>query len=316
MNMARLLSTWLAGCVAATLLAPCPMALGSKRHAICVGVDDCPEFRLPSGQRARPLRGAESDARNMADLLVEKFEFPRENVRLLLGPEATYGQLRQALDDVAARCRVGDSVVFYFAGHGSQVPDQRPLDEPDGLDEVLCCHDLTAEGSNAFRDDELGDWLDTLTASSITVVLDCCHSGTGTKDPLDDLAARFLPLAGAARVAADKTSWRELRPTEKSLRNPQRRTALFACRSEQQAYERRFASQTPPVHSGQFTWYLLEGCRGAADANRDGHCTAGEVRAFISDQLAAFNRDRREAGERQEPQLELIGGDGPLFGGP
>lgn len=44
-------------------------------YAVIVGVNECPEFRLPDGSRPRPLRGAEHDADAMANLLVEGFGF-------------------------------------------------------------------------------------------------------------------------------------------------------------------------------------------------------------------------------------------------
>jgi metacaspase-1 len=290
-------------------------AVQAEQYAICIGVNHSPDFRLASGQPPRPLRGAESDARQFANLLTNRFDYHSDRVRLLLGEQATRQAIQQALENISRVCAPDDRVVFYFAGHGTQVKDRLPLDEQDQLDEALCCHDVQSDGSNVVLDDELGRWLDDLPAAAVTVILDCCHAGTGTKDPGDDVGVRSLPMAEVQRAQAAGNAWDELQPVVKSTRH-QRRMALFACQPYQQAYERRFPGQQPAERSGQLTFHLLAGIqRSAADADQDGQFSATEVWSFVQQQLqSSFNEVRATSADRQEPALEQVGGEGLLLG--
>lgn len=305
----------------ATLMVPVvlPAAACAESWALVVGVNECPEFRLPDGTRPRALRGAESDADAFAEMLTDQFHFPKECVQRLQGQNATRAAVEKSLDKLLKAVQADDSFLFYFAGHGTQVVDQRPLDEVDRLDEALCLTDTTAEGKNLWRDDEMGKWLEACRARRITVVLDCCHAGTGIKDPADDLASRYLPIAPAKsaepREAEPQSPWQDLHPTTKSL---ERRSlaALFACQSDQQAYERRFPGQKSPARSGQFTHFLLAALKDpAADTNGDGQLAPTELISFITKQLdASFNLVRAQRSDRQQPLCELSG-DEVSFGG-
>jgi uncharacterized caspase-like protein len=303
-------------CVIATIwFSAVPTVRAAEKWALVVGVNDCADFRCPDGSRPRPLRGAESDAEALGALLMDQFGFDKPHVRVLLGKQATLESIRKAMAEIARAARTDDAVVFYFAGHGTQIRDARPLDEQDGLDEALCCYDVTADGKNLLLDDELGLWLDDLAAVSVTVILDSCHSGTGIKDPDDDLAPRFLPMhSDLRRPTGSHDPWSDLKPTTKSL-TAKHRIALFACQPEQQAYERRFPGQQAPARSGQFTRYLLDGLRAnAADADGNGQITGSEAVAYVKRQLdGSFNASRSRPKERQEPLVETSAGDKPVF---
>ena len=176
---------------------------------------------------------------------------------MLKGDQATRESIWKAFRETAKRVRSGDYLVFYFAGHGTQVPDRRPFDELDGLDEALCPYDADDRGEGLVLDDDLGLWLDDVEAGQVTVILDCCHSGTGTKAPDDDLMPRFLPGIHPGAKPAAESPWRELRDISKA---PGRQTvAFFACRPDQQAYERLIPGNQPPARRGQFSYYFLEG---------------------------------------------------------
>lgn len=313
--MSRRKSMWMLAVLALVALRASARA---ESWALVVGVNDCPEFRLPDGSRPRALRGAEGDAQAFAAMLAGQFHFAKEHIRQLQGRDATRDAFTKALGGLLQHVQAKDSLVLYFAGHGTQLADQRPLDETDGLDEALCLADSTA-GKNLVRDDELGRWLETCKAGQITVILDCCHAGTGIKDPDEEIAARFLPMVQQKPAppgdAERQSPWQDLRGATKSL---ERRTlaALFACQPDQQAYERRFPNQKPPARSGQFTRYLLAALKeNAADTNADGQITASEATAYINRQLdESFNHARATHSDRQQSFFELTGDEHSLFG--
>jgi molecular chaperone DnaK len=153
-------------------------------------------------------------------------------------------------------------------------------------------------------DDDLGLWLDEIESGQVTVILDCCHSGTGTKAPDDDLMPRFLPGNRTGAKPAAESPWRELRDISKA---PGRQTvAFFACRPAQQAYERLIPGNQPPARRGLFSYYFLEGLRdGAADLDGDGIVRNQEILQYVANRLdQSFNRARPSPADRQQPSLE------------
>ena len=225
--------------------------------------------------------------------------------------------------------RIGLGKVFWGVAESRHLVDiinqsdlVESLDEEDKLDEALCLADTNEDGENLLIDDDLARWLEDIPARQITVILDCCHAGTGTKAPDDDVVPRFLPLSVATNaIMLPKPAWRELRDMTKG--GARHLTAFFACRSDQQAYERRFPiGKVPakggqaPAKAGQFTQALLAGLRdSAADANKDGTITNQELLRFSVERLDdSFNRNRSRPAERQEPLLETENANTPVFG--
>lgn len=140
---------------------------GGRRRALCIGIDR---------YETSPLAGCVADARLWAQTLQGLgFEPPR----LLTDEAATREGILGTLGELVGGSRAGDVVVFQYAGHGTQLPDQDG-DEDDALDEALVPVDYT---DGAFvLDDDLWDVLRGLPEGvNLTVLLDCCHSGTGTR---------------------------------------------------------------------------------------------------------------------------------------
>ena len=76
--------------------------------------------------------------------------------------------------------------MIFLSGHGSQQPDQPPLDEDDGLDETFLPADIgdwdgtKMTVANAIIDDELRTWLDAICrkGARVWLIADTCCSGT------------------------------------------------------------------------------------------------------------------------------------------
>ncbi len=288
----------------------------AENLALIIGVNECPDFRLPDGSRPRALQGAENDATALAECLVREAGFRRRDVVVLKGPQATRAKIKSAFELMAKRTRGEDQFVIHFSGHGTQVADVRPFDEPDGRDEALCPWDATADGANLVLDDDLGMWLDLVRAARVTVILDCCHSGTGTKVIGVDLeiVSRFLPMKPVAgRPSKSKKPWRELNYNTKGFGS--QLTGFFACRPEQEAYERRFLDHQPPRRAGQFSHFFLEGLQKArADQNRDGIVSQAELLRYVSERLdESFNRTRSSPAGHQNPAMETDSPDAAVL---
>jgi len=170
----------------ATLLLIVPLlAFGPEERlaptswAVVIGISDYIHFEDTVGG---DLPGAEYDARAIRNVLVSRWGFPEDNVRMILNQDATRAAIQEALTEwLPSVAQPGDNLVVFFAGHGSQTWDEDG-DEDDGLDETLAPADAVAASAEFdITDDELNQWLTAL-PSEVYVWLDNCNSGTGTRD--------------------------------------------------------------------------------------------------------------------------------------
>ncbi|HEX7088428.1 MAG TPA: caspase family protein [Vicinamibacterales bacterium] len=196
-------------------------AAGFRRVALCVGIDAYADA---------PLAGCVADARRWADTLTALGFTPH----FLLDREATRAAILDRLEALVVSATPGDVVVFMFAGHGTQVPDEDG-DERDRKDEALCPVDY-GDG-RLLIDDDLAPVMDRVPPRvNLTCFIDCCHSGTSTRlalDAPDDERVRRLVLPPSV-VAAH-------RRFRAGRRKPPRRArpeVLFAaCRPGELAWE-------------------------------------------------------------------------------
>lgn len=147
--------------------------------AFLVGINDY----APAGPGGSDLRGCVNDVRNMANTLVICGFDPR-SIRLCTDRCATKARILEGLQWLISGAKKGDSLVFYYSGHGSQVADISG-DEVDHKDEILCPHDIDFARRVYISDDDLRAIFSTLPAGvNLEVILDCCHSGTGTRESI------------------------------------------------------------------------------------------------------------------------------------
>ncbi len=136
------------------------------------------------------LQGCINDTETMNELLVDVFNFPSGNIRVLRNDQVVKSEVLRQLDWLFQDVNRGDRVVVHFSGHGSYVED-KDGDEPDGRDELIALHDMDfADPETYLTDDEIKEWTRTKPEGvRLTVVLDNCNSGTGTRMLMNPLAA-------------------------------------------------------------------------------------------------------------------------------
>ncbi len=127
------------------------------------------------------LRGCVNDVMEMSQLLSSKYGFEAKNKRMLTDASATTKNILDRLEWLVADAKEGDVLYFHYSGHGSQFIDQDYDSdyEPDGKDEILCPIDLDWR-TNIITDDDLRRIFNKVPEGvNLTIVLDCCHSGSG-----------------------------------------------------------------------------------------------------------------------------------------
>ncbi len=162
-------------------------------RALLVGVNQYANLSLPQ------LQGCVNDVRLLESALRQRFHVVDENIRRLLDTQATHLAIKRAFRDhliepakcwaTAGQPEPAPIFLFHFSGHGSRAKDPSGT-KANGLDETIVPHDSRTEGVFDIKDWELGALLEELGryTQEVTVILDCCHSGSGTRDT--ELATR------------------------------------------------------------------------------------------------------------------------------
>ncbi len=130
----------------------------------------------------QPLRGCVNDVQSLRDLLVHQFDFRPEDIHLLRDAEGVKSRVRKEWQWLTAGAAPGDTLVFHFSGHGSNVRDQNG-DENDGRDEITCLYDMDFDNPNTYiLDDEWYEWVRQVRRdANLIIVKDTCHSGGSSR---------------------------------------------------------------------------------------------------------------------------------------
>jgi hypothetical protein len=251
--------------------------------------------------------------------------FKGNAIKILENEQASTAGVYDAIENWLVRgTGPQDRILFYFSGHGSQVPDENN-DEKDHFDEVLLLYDVTLtqrQGrqtlNGVLHDDHFGSMLAEMKSRNILVILDACHSGSATRSirltprsiPVRDAQVKYFYYSPMLEAAGGSGRFDVMEPDAPSPVEG-RYVAISACRDD----EKTIATAQGSI----FTLGLREALRSAA---RDGKSISPEelqrrTTLFIKEQLrsaeAAFHP--QIAGQKflRERPLELVslaGGNG------
>jgi serine/threonine protein kinase len=204
------------------------------RNAVIVGID---------GYSTAPLHGCVNDAKEVSKTLaLEQYDF---DCRVILDSQATSGNIMQALGELSYDGDGGESLLFYFAGHGTVLgsagyivtSDYAPYDPGISLAELA---QLMEAASRKYE--------------HVITVLDCCHSGG---------AYNWI----GSRPLSNSDIESQIPSVNES------RCVLAACRPEESAEERD--------GHGIYTQQLIEGMTGKA-VNFHGEVTLLGLHDYVS----------------------------------
>ena len=227
----------------------------SRKRALLVGIDAYSRLG-----KSWQLRGGVNDVRAMAEYLKRDLGFQEEEIVLLLDGEATRQGILDALEALADHARQDELVVIHYSGHGSRVRTSESRGGDAWEETIVPCD--SGRGEHQSRDvtsTEIRRLLLRLTAKTqqLTLIFDCCHSGTLTRDPFA-ARGRWVPPATEARSGGrgDDGSPPAYVPYGRSY------TLIAACRRNEAAREYVPESE-PAVERGVLTHFLLEELRRA-----------------------------------------------------
>ena len=171
-------------------------------------------------------------------------------LKTLKNGEATRQAVVDAFSDHLGKAKKGDVALFYYSGHGSQeqAPEEFWKLEPDHLDETLVLFDSRSPGSWDLADKEIAKLIGDVAAKGphVAVILDCCHSGSGTREigTVTRARRRTFVAGRSSRFSSPRPRPRRHPPAEASRRKaradtPRRRGGMFCSRPAAMMRRRR-----------------------------------------------------------------------------
>ncbi len=287
--------------MAAVGLAIAAPALAADRvFGLVVGIDDYPGT-------VNDLGGAVNDAEDIAAALRDA---GAGEVVLLRDGAASKAAIVAAWNRLVDEAEAGDTIVFSYAGHGSQEPEPPGRHgEADGRNETFILGGYAASGPGSRErivDDEIFDWLTRADDKGIDVIFvaDSCHSGTMYRStgpaPLRYRTGKFEAPDPAGDLL-ELPDPRSATTTESDFRS----VTFIAATQDNRLTPEVMIDGKP---RGALSWAFARAVRGAADRNRDGRLTQQELLGYLVPTVEA------EAENQQLPSvLPLRSGGKPIM---
>ncbi len=214
---------------------------------------------------------ANDDARVFYDYAIRALGIKPENIKLLVDADADdVGIYRAFKTWLPSKVRAGTDVYVYYSGHGLPTADGKGL----YLLPLRAHRDFIDK--TAITQAEINSAIQAAKPKSVTVFLDSCYSGHARSGETLITSARPVALKAEQQLFPDNF------------------TVITASQADQ------ISSSSPDLKHGIFSYYLMRGMEGDADANRDGKITTGEMQAYLAENVS------RQAGMQnrvQQPQL-------------
>lgn len=160
-------------------------AEGSECWAVIVGVSD---YKSP---KMEDVPGCAEGAEELFQQLSPTWG--DEHIKLLLDSEASKSDVRAAVDWLVSNEGAGDTVLFYFSGHG----------DPDGYLGPYNAY----YASTWISSRELSSWLSPLESERVVIILDTCFAGQYETELSD--SGRVVLMSSGADEYSYSSSWGE-----------------------------------------------------------------------------------------------------------
>ena len=219
-------------------------------YALIIGIDKY--------QNVQNLNYAVKDAESIHDILVNTFDFPEFNIKLLKNEEATKQNILKSFSDITKKADYKDRVLIYFAGHGATD------DLPEG-GEMGYLLPVDGDNDDLFLSSIAMDDLKRISlmskAKHLLYLVDACYGGIAA------IGSRGLDSKSTPNFI------------EKITKNKSRQIITAGGRGEEVIEKSEWG------HSA-FTLNLIRGLKeGNADLNADSYITANELGMFLREKV-------------------------------
>jgi hypothetical protein len=230
------------------------LCMAQEKRALIIGIDKYeppPNAKIAGTARSvfRNLDGCISDAKSIHSIVTSRFQFPADKIDTLYNEAANRAAILKKLNDLLQNSKTNDIAFIYYAGHGSQVPNSL-ASEVDKKDESIVPSDTWKPGVEDIRDKELAKIFNAFIDKGVklTVIMDCCHSGSLSRGPNDPGKFRFIADANYDAKDASQPTPPETRPEGTFL-------IMSAAQDNEFAQEQRDENNVP---HGAFTIALMK----------------------------------------------------------
>lgn len=191
--------------------------------------------------------------------------------KVLLNSDAVGVSITKALDEILSESREGDQILFYFNGH--------IVKDAAGATYIL---PYEANPRNIHATSipirTISRWASKLTSNQLVMMIDGCYSGAFAE--LTTKKGRSVKLSQSGQIV------------------------ITSSRSNEYAF------LDNNLGGSLFSYYLLDGMRGKADADNDGLISAMELYNYIQKSIEAHSKDRNI---NQHPAISMQGVDGEII---
>jgi hypothetical protein len=215
---------------------------------------------------------ADQDASKFAEYANRALGIPKNKIKVLTDSDADQAALLKTFRNwLPLNVNKGKTEVFvFYSGHGLPSNDGKSLYFlPHGVDQ-----DLLDE--TAIDQKKIVAAIQSAQPKSVTMFVDSCYSGQSRN------GAQIL--AGAKPVTLKNSD----------IGYPPEFTVFTASAADQ------ISSASSDLQHGIFSFYLMKGMEGAADINKDGNITYGEMQQYLSENV---QRQALASNRVQVPQL-------------
>ncbi|KZP16315.1 hypothetical protein FIBSPDRAFT_895063 [Athelia psychrophila] len=165
------------------------------------------------------LSGCVSDADSVEEFLKNDLQVPKKHIISLRDEQASRSAIIRAFGDLADDVRIkrDDPIFIFFAGHGSELaaPSGWAVGGGDSKIQALVPQDYNSSDLNklvhAIPDRTVGALINKISrekGNNITVIFDCCHSGSSTRGDIDSME-RTVELENNTPADLDQHAWCE-----------------------------------------------------------------------------------------------------------
>jgi putative spermidine/putrescine transport system substrate-binding protein len=243
------------------------MKVNNNTVALIIGIEDY-------NQSPKAIF-ANLDAKYFYEYAKKGFGVSQENIKLLIDKDANLISSIGVIEKwLPSRIKKNETnLIVFFAGHG--------LASNDGKDLFLLSQDSDPDllARTALSRSEIFNTIIKLKPKSVTMFFDTCYSGVSREE--ETLLASARPV----RIIADEQSV------------PDNFTIFSASQLDQ------ISSGLKEAKHGIFSYYLMKGLEGKADANKDNDITNGELLAYMIDNVS------QKAAEQGRMQIPSLAGD-------
>lgn len=207
------------------------------------------------------LEYAVNDAKSIKDILISNFNYKEENIKMLIDEQATHDNIMDEYYNLAKDTAINDSVLIFFAGHGSTYPS---MDKDKGF--LVPCDGTEIKMNTLIGWDRLIGDSELIKAKHIFFIMDACYSGLAL-------------LRG--------------NPSKRFLKDMVRRPArqvLTAGKADQTVKD-----SGAPTNNSLFTGYLLKALGGEAKTEQGVIC-ATSVMNYVYNKVANDPNSRQTPG--------------------